>query len=628
MLSSTLAHLYWRTSLPISVSRSLYPSSGTYSIRHGSNFSPKQRFAMRTAYFKQLPGEEQCQISFHLLLDQYKIDKVFNFNRSLTEQIDNSLDRIRANVEKEFQKKNKRKKVKKQPVQPAEDNAPTGEQSTEVPTDVPILVSLGTGEEKITNMTIADILAKFDAGQYPNVQLTVLNENFQVSYNSPEVHAVKLPTSMLADFYVCPSRLELHFAARECSTYSWSRGLMPESGNAQQIRWEQVSTELTYMVRKSDVGHHLKFSCTPKDSTGRSGPMMEIISPQQVQAGPGLCPFEVRHLFTQQKLNDGQFRVVSYNILAELYSDSDYSRNVLFSYTPPYALEIDYRKQLFVKEILGYRADIVCLQEVDTKIFTLDLVPIFDQKNLTGHYQAKRNVAEGLATFYDVNKFELLEKDGVIISEILQRYPELWNQIKDNKPLVERVENRSTALQLTFLRSKHDSRKHLLVANTHLYFSPDADHVRLLQIGYAMLYVREQYERIAQQYNLQESELALLFCGDFNSVPECGIYKLMTERFVGPEFADWESNKEEAVKNVSLSQPFKMASACGCPEFTNYTVGFAACIDYIFYQQGALNVNDVIPMPSREELSMYEAIPSPVFPSDHVALVANLEWRR
>uniref|UniRef100_A0A182YFG9 2',5'-phosphodiesterase 12 n=2 Tax=Anopheles stephensi TaxID=30069 RepID=A0A182YFG9_ANOST len=588
---------------------------------------------MRTAYFKQLPGEEQCQISFHLLLDQYKIDKVFNFNRSLTEPIDSSLDRIRTNVEKEFQKKNKRKKVKKQPVPSSDDNATTAaaEPAAEVPPAdlVPVVVSLGTAEQKLTNMTIADVLAKFDAGEFPNAQLTVLDTSFQILYNSPEVHAVKLPTSMLADFYVYPSRLELHFATRESSAYCWSRGQMPASGNAQHIRWEPVCTELTYMVQKSDVGYHLKFSCTPKDASGRTGPATEIISSQPVQAGPGLCPFEVRHLFTQQKLKDGQFRVVSYNLLAELYSDSDYSRTVLFAYTPPYALEMDYRKQLFIKEILGYRGDIVCLQEVDTKIFSLDLVPIFHQKNLAGHYKAKRNVAEGLATFYDTDKFELVEKDGVIISEILQRYPEVWDIIRNKKPLVERVENRSSALQLTLLRSsKHDTSKHLLVANTHLYFHPDADHVRLLQFGFSMLYVREQYERIRQQYNLQESELALLFCGDFNSVPECGIYKLMTERFVGADFIDWQSNKEEAVENLTLSQPFKMGSACGCPPFTNYTVGFTACIDYIFYQTGVLTVNDVIPMPSEQELSMYEAIPSPVFPSDHVALVANLEWAK
>uniref|UniRef100_A0A182K3Q0 2',5'-phosphodiesterase 12 n=1 Tax=Anopheles christyi TaxID=43041 RepID=A0A182K3Q0_9DIPT len=583
---------------------------------------------MKTAYFKQLPGEEQCQISFHLVLDQYKIDKVFNFNRNLTEQIDNSLDRIRANVEKEFQKKNKRKKTKKAAATQGTDESAAsaaGEQSADGTGEpVAVVVSLGTAEEKITNMTIAEMLVKLTS--HPNVQLSVMDANFQISYNSPEVYAVKLPTSILADFYVSPSRLELHFATPECSAYCWSRGHMPESGNAQQIEWEQVGTEQTYLVQKGDVGLHLKFSCTPKDETGRTGPMTEIISPQPVQAGPGLCPFEVRHLFTQQKLRDGQFRVVSYNILADLYTDSEYSRTVLFDYTAPYALEMDYRKQLFVKELLGYRADIICLQEVDTKVFSLDLVPIFHQKNLAGHYQAKRKVAEGLATFYDLNKFELVEKDGVIVSEILERYPELWDKIKDNKPLVERIANRSTALQLTLLRSKHNTRKHLLVANTHLYFSPDADHVRLLQIAFSMQYVCEEHDRIIRQYQLEPSDLALVFCGDFNSTPECGIYKLMTQRSVPADFPDWESNWDEAVKDVSLSQPFQMGSACGCPEYTNYTLGFKACIDYIFYKRGTLNVNDVIPMPSEEELSMYQAIPSPVFPSDHIALVANFEW--
>lgn len=47
------------------------------------------------------------------------------------------------------------------------------------------------------------------------------------------------------------------------------------------------------------------------------------------------------------------FRVCSYNILADLYADSDFTRTVLHPYCPPYALQIDYRKQLFLKELLG-----------------------------------------------------------------------------------------------------------------------------------------------------------------------------------------------------------------------------------------------------------------------------------
>lgn len=48
-----------------------------------------------------------------------------------------------------------------------------------------------------------------------------------------------------------------------------------------------------------------------------------------------------------------RFRVLSYNILADLYCDSDFSRQELFFYCPPYALEIDYRKLLIIKELLG-----------------------------------------------------------------------------------------------------------------------------------------------------------------------------------------------------------------------------------------------------------------------------------
>ena len=47
------------------------------------------------------------------------------------------------------------------------------------------------------------------------------------------------------------------------------------------------------------------------------------------------------------------FRTVCYNILADTYADSDFSRTVLYPYCSPYALAIDYRKQLLLKEIIG-----------------------------------------------------------------------------------------------------------------------------------------------------------------------------------------------------------------------------------------------------------------------------------
>ena len=84
---------------------------------------------------------------------------------------------------------------------------------------------------------------------------------------------------------------------------------------------------------------------------------------------------------------------------------------------------------------------------------------------------------------------------------------------------------------------------------------------------------------------------------------------------------------EEAIKDLNYSHPLKIESACGTPKYTNYTHLFKDCLDYIYYQTDRWEVKQVVPFPTEEELSENEAIPSAVFPSDHVALVADLKWK-
>ena len=45
-----------------------------------------------------------------------------------------------------------------------------------------------------------------------------------------------------------------------------------------------------------------------------------------------------------------------------------------------------------------------------------------------------------------------------------------------------------------------------------------------------------------------------------------------------------------AVEGFSPEHGLGLDSACGAPKFTNYTVGFAACLDYIFYQKDKMEV--------------------------------------
>lgn len=86
-------------------------------------------------------------------------------------------------------------------------------------------------------------------------------------------------------------------------------------------------------------------------------------------------------------------------------------------------------------------------------------------------------------------------------------------------------------------------------------------------------------------------------------------------------------DQEEAIDTVNLSQPFSLASACGTPKYTNYTAGFADCLDYIFYDKSNLTVTEVVPFPSEAEMALHTALPSIVFPSDHIALISTLKWQ-
>lgn len=142
--------------------------------------------------------------------------------------------------------------------------------------------------------------------------------------------------------------------------------------------------------KKNESNLYTQLVCSPKCET-KAGPTVEITSNCVAEAGPGYDPFEMKQQFTPTRLPSTQFRVVSYNLLADYYADSDFSRTHLFPYCPPFALMIDYRKLLFVREILGYHADICCMQEVDAKVFDLDLTVCLGNDGMNGLLQKKGN---------------------------------------------------------------------------------------------------------------------------------------------------------------------------------------------------------------------------------------------
>lgn len=99
------------------------------------------------------------------------------------------------------------------------------------------------------------------------------------------------------------------------------------------------------------------------------------------------------------------FSVLSFNVLCEKYATPQ-----MYGYTPSWALAWDYRKELILQEIVGYGADLLCLQEVEGAQYEEFFLHHLSEQGYSGVYfpksrartmssEEKRHV-DGCAIFY------------------------------------------------------------------------------------------------------------------------------------------------------------------------------------------------------------------------------------
>ncbi|OXB83027.1 UNVERIFIED_CONTAM: hypothetical protein H355_001370 [Colinus virginianus] len=276
---------------------------------------------------------------------------------------------------------------------------------------------------------------------------------YRVERNPPALTELRLPRSLLAGFPVCP-KLSAEFASPEHCVFRWYRERRPPGGG-EGPEWEEErdpeGSERVFTPSNALVGLRLKLRCTPGDGARRFGAPREVESGGPVEAGPGACTFDSRHLYTRRVCGRGSVRAVSYNVLADAYAQTEFSRTVLYPYCAPYALEVDYRQNLLKKELAGYNADLVCLQEVDKSVFADSLAPALDAFGLEGLFKIKEKQHEGLATFYRRDKFSLLSQHDIAFCEALLSDPlhaELRDRLGQYPAVRDKVLQRSSVLQV------------------------------------------------------------------------------------------------------------------------------------------------------------------------------------
>ncbi|CAL1300296.1 unnamed protein product [Larinioides sclopetarius] len=431
-------------------------------------------------FVKHIEDEKKMKILFNLALPDLP-ERTFTFLRSKEEKLEVTLSRMKLKILEAVSKNlNKRKKKK--------NSETVDEHDSQFPLNLSLLKDGESIDNELMNMN----------AWTENVQLKINDRVYDIVENPPSVLHLSLPKNIMSGFPVYP-KVELEYCSKEQCDFIWYKNIsksekssVNKTANIQCENWLILSENYFYVAKKTDVGCKLKVSCVPKNGE-KIGTEEIAVSTGLIQAGPGNCPFERRHEFTKNVTGPGMFRCVSYNILADLYADSEIARTEFFPYCPAEFLMLDYRRQLYLKEIIGYNADIICLQEVDRKVFYDDLVPVLTSAGLDGIYSEKGGqVVEGLSLFYRTSKFRVLEAQSKILSNAVANEPVLkpiQDKLAENEKLKERFMKRTTAIQAVLFESTDVPQKRILVGNTHLYFRPNRSNIRLLQAAACLMYL-------------------------------------------------------------------------------------------------------------------------------------------
>jgi CCR4-NOT transcription complex subunit 6 len=297
------------------------------------------------------------------------------------------------------------------------------------------------------------------------------------------------------------------------------------------------------------------------------------------------------------------------------------------------ALSWDYRKHRLLAEILRHNADIICLQEVQANHFEQFFSPQLSSSGYDGIFKRKTRESQsddllaidGCATFYRRERFALNEQYAIEYNEAARQQTNdrksLRRLIKGNIALLLVLEELQT--NATNNTNRRTRKRRVCIANTHIYWDPEYADVKLWQT----FILCSELEKLVLQRNLP-----LILCGDFNSLVNSSVYELLStgQVEVGEDVFGPQANPQnilpqshQLIHHLNLISAY---SAIAEPKYTNYTGHFIGVLDYIFYTRNLLRCSSCLDVDDEMLLHKQTALPNQQYPSDHLPLVAEMEF--
>lgn len=419
--------------------------------------------------------------------------------------------------------------------------------------------------------------------------------------------------------------------------------------------WVEIGFSETYEPTSYDIGCPLKLECVAIDRTkGIHLSEIEVRVTRPVIRFPSCPSRQMVAVGSDEKYWNIEFRshasdgltfsVLSYNILADMYAKNVRTR----WFCPRWALVWQYRGKNLLKEIIGYNADIICLQEVQDDHFESLFEPELTKRGYSALYKKKTNaiysddkyISEGCATFYrrdlfeEIMKYELDFKDRAKLLVDGSVEPEL-----KRPAIINRLAKDNVALIVILQARKHGygPQSRICVVNTHVHAGNEYPDVKVFQVATLIHELKE----------IVRSNMPLLICADLNSCPGSDPHTLLTKCGIkSVEENDPSLNPFKIERHIELGHSLQLESAYSSflrsegigekhsskmnpdnlePLFTMSTPKGSKTLDYILYTADRLRVEGLLELPGKEHLGETEDcyLPSRYWSSDHVALMAR-----
>ncbi|KAK8657909.1 hypothetical protein V6N13_036128 [Hibiscus sabdariffa] len=380
----------------------------------------------------------------------------------------------------------------------------------------------------------------------------------------------------------------------------------------------------------STISRGRRLSVSSKSKIERNSSMSVSMSTSTSTGGSGKSGPIVRQFVSVEGGSDARgqadairFRLVSYNILAQVYVKSS-----LFPHSPSPCLRWKARSQAILTILKNLGADFFSLQEVDEfdsfykknmedlgvellleeTIEYNDLVPsVHGEAPLSSD---KQNSSLTSGNNGDDPKQDLSEK----FSELsVKSSPEHHGD--PNDPRV-RLKRDCVGIMAAF-KLKHHFHHVVILANTHLYWDPEWADVKLAQAKYLLARLSQFKTLVTDRFECTPS---VILCGDFNSTPGDKVYQYLISGNSS------STSSDRSLEELPLPLCSVYASTRGEPPFTNCTPDFTNTLDYIFFSPSdCLKPISVLQLPELDSPDVAGALPNYSHPSDHLPIGAEFE---